>query len=54
VYPTAAVVKDGQIYVLHSGIRKLVAAPADQKTAMTETATLQLIGRVDREAVFTK
>lgn len=46
VYPTASVVKNGEIYGLYSKNGELVAAPADKKASLQVKAILQKIGHL--------
>lgn len=48
VYPTTAVQRNDELYVVHSKLNELIAAPADQKAALQMQATIARIGRVGR------
>lgn len=48
VYPTTAVVRDEKVYVLYSKLNELLQAPADQKAAQQEVATIRRIGSITR------
>jgi hypothetical protein len=48
VYPTTAVLRDGELYVVHSKLNELIAAAPDEKAALLMQATIERIGRVER------
>ena len=47
VYPTTAVLRRGLLYVVHSKLNQLIAAPPDQKARLTEQATIRPIARLE-------
>jgi len=46
VYPTTAVVRKGMLYLVHSSLGQLIAAPAAKKAELKESATIRPIGRI--------
>lgn len=46
VYPTTAVLRDGTLYVVHSKLDQLIAAPPEMKAKLKEHATIRAIGRL--------
>ena len=44
VYPTTGTIKDGRIYVVHSKLDTLIAAPTSEKKMLDTTATIEPIG----------
>jgi len=44
VYPTTGILKDGNIYVMHSNLNELIHAPKAQKAQLRKKATIQKIG----------
>jgi hypothetical protein len=46
LYPTTAVLRNGQLYVVHSKLNQLIASPQALKAELKELATIRRIGRV--------
>jgi len=48
VYPTAGTVKDSKLYIVHSRLNTLIAAPKSEQGKLDAVATIEQVGTIDQ------